>query len=275
MSVARFDTAGSIVQKAALELGLGKITTPFVSDDPNIQQLCGLLASCGRELALSYDWPQLRVEHSIIIGYQDSEAQRTYLLPSDYNGYCVNSAYDRTAGAALEGPLTTGQWQLGKVQSNVGLLTVAFRIDIPQLKLLTQPAALTQIVLEYKSKAWVVPVAKVGRDIPVYKTLGIEGATDPVADGDVCLFDGLLLLRYLKLAFRTEKGFDTTSQMAAFMGTLNRAADRATPGPVLPLSGRRRNFGFIAGQGTQYEGPVIPTQTGLDSGGSLDDGELG
>lgn len=87
-----YDTAGEIIKDAALELGLGTLTTdPYGSLDPNIQQLCGLLKSGGRKLVFERDWTYL-VQEYVFVTLPAWKAGTIYKDPNSVDGWTTNFA---------------------------------------------------------------------------------------------------------------------------------------------------------------------------------------
>ena len=69
-----------VVQKAAVEMGLGKPAIAVSNAEPTTSQILGLVAALGEELAANYDWAALTKIHTFttVIG------QTTYDLPQDF-----------------------------------------------------------------------------------------------------------------------------------------------------------------------------------------------
>ncbi len=90
------------------------------------------------------------------------------------------------------------------------------------------------IAFEYKSRAWVRPAAS---GLGNGDTLGVDGQSECIVIGDYPLFDPLLLQYGIKLMFKKEKGFDTTTAEADFLRAMNGAQQRASAGaPAICLT---------------------------------------
>ena len=61
--MARWDDAGTIINDAAVEVGLSAVADPFASADPAFVQLCRLLTSAGRELLGMHQWHKFVATH--------------------------------------------------------------------------------------------------------------------------------------------------------------------------------------------------------------------
>lgn len=113
-----YDTAGEIIKDAALELGLGTLTTdPYGSLDPNIQQLCGLLKSGGRKLVFARDWTYLVQEH-VFVTYPNWKASTGYGQAANFNAWAQGDSHHA-------GELTPNAGNLYRCTSTVGLTAVS------------------------------------------------------------------------------------------------------------------------------------------------------
>jgi hypothetical protein len=234
VALVRYATAGDIIKRVASEVGLGKVVSPFalVNLDPNYAQLVDLFTSLGQELCHVHQWRQLTVEWLFNTA---GENPANYPLPLDFLDMVEQSGWDRTRRFPLNGPLSSQEWQYLKAISVNLSITALFRMDENLLRLFPSPAPIIQIAMEYKSKSWVIPAAT-SPAASNWNTVGLNGLVAPIQDGDVCLFDDLLLIKGLKRAWRTEKGFDTTKDDEAYEDMLARAKIRTTAAPVLNLA---------------------------------------
>lgn len=216
-----WDTAGRIISDAALELGLGAVADPYTSLDPNVQQLCGFLKSCGRSLVRVRDWTHIQREAT----FPTVAAQEEYSLPADFLRMIDQTGWNRTSGFPLGGPLSPQRWQYLAAQPGASFpLVVLFRPAAGVLRIFNPPSAPATIAYEYISSAWVQPA-------------DVEGVTPdptdaPAAASDVVLFDPLLMMRAVKLAFLRAKGFDTVSAQQEFEETLELASAGDAPSAV-------------------------------------------
>jgi hypothetical protein len=243
--MARFDTAGNIISAAALELGLGAIPSndPFASQDPVVQQLCGLFGTAGRLLATRHEWENLIVFAEVLVASGDTG---DYDLPSDFVNMVDRTAWDEGKRLPLIGPLSPEQWQYLRVWMNSAFFYIGYRLTNTQLRIFPQPPPVgAKVSLEYRSSSWVIPAAKVSGQ---YETLGPNGIDRPVVAGDLCLIDPILLNRALKLEFLKARGFDTTAAREDFDAALELALDTATEPPTLKLS---------VGSGGRFDAPLL------------------
>jgi len=239
MAVSRFPLAGDVIKQAATELGLGTTQDPYQSSDPKWGQLAGLLTKIGRKLSADYVWAHLRPEWKFTVQPGDTGA---YLLPADWIDMVDQTGWNRSSRLPLGGPLSAQEWQYVQAWAMGLTITVLFRQNSTELVLYPQPPPVgTVIAMEYRSSSWVAPAAQANAlAANNYKTLGpVNGTDGPVAAGDFCLFDSVLLVALLKAAFKAEKGFDTTKADQEAEEALNTARNRQAAGQILSLNGPR------------------------------------
>jgi hypothetical protein len=192
------DTAGSIINDAAVEMGLSAVEDPYTNtSDPNFTQLAALLKSLGRDLWRRHTWPNL-TKVALVTTEEDDGA---YPLPADFGYFIQDTAWNRSTSYPMY-PMTPADWQAVKGRSTQLTLTNFFRIQQHQLMLLpdtTLPAGQT-IAYEYVSRFWVQPA-----------TESEPTTTAPTANDDVLWFDPLLCVRGLKAYFLAAKGLPTAA----------------------------------------------------------------
>lgn len=241
MAVQRYKTAGEIINAAAKELGLGAAADPYSSSDVNFQQLTQMLDSVGTELLDHYEWEHLKREHTFTTVLNQSE----YDLPADFLSLYEQTAWNRTQQLPLIGPISPEVWQT-MVATATAQVSQIYRVRTNQIWIGPPgniPAAET-IAFEYKSRAWVRPAAS---GLGNGDTLGSTGQDRCVVTGDFPLFEPLLLQYGVKLMFKKDKGFDTTTAEADFMRVLGAAQNRSggaasilpiAPAPRTPFHGQ-------------------------------------
>lgn len=230
MAIVRYDTAGNLLNRAASQLGLAKVQSPFAQAaiDPAWAQLVEFLTTVGQDLVNRHAWRQLLIQWVFVTAGGDSGS---YPLPLDFLAMVPQSGWDRTRRYPLNGPLSVQEWQYLKAVAVNLSITALFRMDENLLTLFPSPPPVgVTIAMEYKSKAWIIPAAT----SPVasnWNTVGVNGLTAPVQDGDVCLYDELLLIYGIKQRWREAKGFEWSDK--EFEDQLERAKNHNTSAPVL------------------------------------------
>jgi hypothetical protein len=225
---AGYKTAGTIINRAAVQLGLSAYADPYASADANAVLLRELLATLGEDLVTQHEWTNLVKDASIVT----VAGQTSYQLPDDYDRMVDQTAWNRSSTWPMFGPVSQQTEQLLRVFSATALLAFPFRMAGSSVQMTVSPPEGSLLVLKYISHNWVQSVGSDGADL--------DG---PTQAGDLCLFDPLLLIMGLKLRWLEVKGFDTTVAYAAYRDRLDNARTSDTGARVLsmeqkPLLGR-------------------------------------
>ena len=221
-----YDTAGSIINDALVEVGLAAVADPFADSDANVVQMCTLLKSKGREILRQRFWTQMRDEHV----FTTVQGTPTYALPGDFHTMADQSGWNRTNRLPLGGPLSPQEWQYLKARLVGVVFTVLFRPMDGLIYIYPDnptPGGYT-ISFEYLSNGWVERPA-----IPVNTY-----HDSPVASNDIVRFDPLMVMRGIKLEWLKLHAFDTTSAQQDYLEAYNRAAGMDSFNPVLNLTNR-------------------------------------
>lgn len=222
-----YPTVKTVVNRAALELGLNQSSDPVASSDANMLQLIALLGSLGEELWRARVWTSLTKEYV----FTTQANVFTYPFPADFGQLINQTAWDRTNQIPAAGPLTPQEWQMLKARQ----VNLAFVISIRQLddalQLFPNTAGADRVIAyEYLSRNWVAsPAAQgagTGPDQDAIKT-----------SNDVVWFPPLLMVKGLRLAFRDAKGFDTTSDQRKYDEVLALCMGDDAAAPALNLAG--------------------------------------
>lgn len=279
MSSYAFSTAGTLINRAAVEVGLTAVSDPYASTDQNFIQLCGLLQSLGDELWRQGRWQQMQQVYTFTT---DAGVAR-YDLPADFGTMIDQTGWNRTNRLPLGGPLSPQEWEYLKAFQSGVVFTILFRPINQQLWFLPDDAIPADFVVafEYLSRFWVIPTERQGTSGPwsdgisvttsdyftnggntyVATSTGTTGDSGPtgtgigISDGgvtwdyveawgavapttkdDLILYDPLLVVRGLKLAFLKAKGFDTAIAQDEFDTILEAAKADDAAAPVLSLN---------------------------------------
>lgn len=257
MALGRYKTAGEILNDAAMELGL--ITTPdpdpVASTDEQLVRLRTSLKAAGQDLAANHLWRNLIVEAvltktggvwTLPSGW--SEASTDVLdLPPDWAGMVRSTGWDRSNQRELTN-LNVQEWQYNQAATG-SPVWAQVRLDTNQMRLLPTPLADCTLALEYKSRAWVRPAfvegGGGGGGLGNGNTLGVLGYDEPSASGDFVLFDRALIVAAVKLRWKREAGFDTTTAEQDALRALNGAKNQQTERRILDLSPRPNRSQFV------------------------------
>lgn len=200
--MALFETAGSIINDAAVELGLAPLANSgasvAASTDPNFILLFRLLKRVGRQLALEREWVQLRQEHSFVTDALVTE----YDLPADFSRMIDQAGWNRSqdrrmhvSGAEL--------WQHLKATDSSWMLSFLFLPKDRKIEVWPQPPVDGETIsFAYMSRYW----AGLEVGSPLTPTLDA-----PTSGQHLVYFDPTLVVPALKLAYCRARGFDTTA----------------------------------------------------------------
>lgn len=247
--MARFDTAGDIVNAAASEVGLTAVADPYISTDPAFIQMRNILASCGREMMGLFQWNRFVVAHSITTAALDTG---NYDLPADFGYFIDQTGWSPVTGGSglpLGGPLTEQDWTY-LVATNLAASTVyvSFKQSQGQFQVLPQPPPVGIVItFEYMSRYWTALTA----------TPTVLASDKPTLSSDIILFEPILITKFLKLRFLEAKGFDTTAAVGQFITMFDSWTGKDVSGPVLRMA-RNRIFPYLGWRNIPETGYGIP-----------------
>lgn len=143
----------TIVQDAAVILGLQQPTAVIAATDLATKKLLKFANQGGRELARYHDWQNLIVEQTFTS--LATEEQTNALPTTDYGRMVYNAEiWDRTSHLRLTGPTPQRYWATLKAGLTGGL-SGYWRIIGNQLRILPVMTAGHTLGFEYISKRWV------------------------------------------------------------------------------------------------------------------------
>ena len=198
-------TAKTIINRAAVQLGISNgpassMGDPYASTDPKLTQMCEFLTTAGRELA-RYDFPQLRITDTIT-----TTSANEYDLPADFIEMVEGTAWNRTTDFPMLGPLTDQEWQYLFTRDMGSVVQTVFRIrgnkdnDYSTIEI-NPNATVTSgetLAFEYRSRYWAMATGGSAADKDA-----------PTVGTDVIFLDEELVISWIKLAWLTDRGFDT------------------------------------------------------------------
>lgn len=235
-----YDTALNIISDAAIELGLGAVSDPFASTDPNVILLRALLKSAGRAMLLEQRWLQATKEYTFT-----TSGASSYALPSDYVELVDGSGWNRTQRLPLT-PVTPQQWQALSALNTGTSIPMLIRPRDGLLSVWPTSNTGQTYAFEYVSSYWVKATASSSPDKDA-----------PTVNTDVIYFDAPLAVQMLRLAFLRRKGFDATEAQQEFdrLLALEKAANQSGNAtlPVTPTgSFMEPNVNVISDEGAIY-----------------------
>lgn len=244
--MARQETANTLINRVAVEVGLPAASDPLASTDEAFIQLAGLLTTCGQELVELNAWQVLRnkIDFTTSDGSLDTQlgdgvtvgVGGVYDLPADFSYMFDQTGWDQTNDWRLGGPVSAQCW--AELTANTtDPIVVQFRQADNKLEVYPQPISTGQnITFEYISRYWV-------------KEVGQSAAnTDVISTGtDVVLYEPILVQKFLKVKFLEAKGFDSTIARREFENIFLGRTGRDTGAPILSTSGTRGGIHYLDG----------------------------
>ena len=236
-NVTRFQTAGDLINRVSIALFGTKSADPFASQDPAFIQLCTLATECGQELVQNSAWQMLISSYTFTTADGDSGI---YNLPDDFAYMIDQTGWQKgTPGSPspMAGPASAQWWSYMNSSSMIGPTIYGwFRIQEGQLHLWPQPPPIgVPIRFEYISRGRVKDATSTS-EAPVF-------ADHVDLSADVVLFEPILFVKKLKLAWLQAKGFDTTKAEDEYLAALESWMGKDQSAPILSVTGDSP-FGF-------------------------------
>lgn len=232
--MARQETANTIINRTALEVGLSTVTDPVADADPAFKQLTGLLTAAGQELVELHEWQVLRQEHEFTtVAATDTGI---YTLPADFSYMINQSGWDQTNNVPIGGPLSSQGWSYVEGRGlTASTIYASFRLAENKLEIYPQPPPdALDIRFEYISRYW---ITQAGEAAP--------NADSVVIGTDVVLYEPILVIKFLKVKFLEAKGFDARAARLEFETIFNSRTGKDEGGGILSASGSSRGYPYL------------------------------
>jgi len=231
--MAVYDNVQTVINGAAVELGLDPAVDVLTSTNTAFRQLRYLLDAAGQELLLLNNWVEFQEQHSITTSASDDG---DYALPTNFAYMIPQAGWDRTNNNPLQGPLTPQAWQYLKGQSLTGqTLYVSFRLKQGKFHVFPDdpvPNAVN-IVFEYVRNTWLENASEATTK---YTTI--------LANTDIVLYPPVLIKKFLKVKFLEAKGFESSKARDDFSVVFDAATGQDGSAPILNAGGAR-GFPFL------------------------------
>lgn len=238
--MSRYLPVDTIINRAALEVGLLPSPTPTNDQDEAFIQLVGLLTGAGQELCELHPWQVLVRRYEINTNPANDGTSGSYDLPDDFNYMIDQTGWDRKNRVAIGGPLSAQDWTYLAGRDLVSqTIYASFRQVDGKIDIYPQPAPEDMLItFEYISRNWLM---EQGQTIPNRDDIG--------AGSDLCVLDPQLTIKFLKLKFLQAKGFDTSAAGLEFDTMLNSRIGKSEGAPVLSASNSTRGFPYLTPYG--------------------------
>lgn len=196
----KYWSAVDLLKQLSMELGLPIQNTVVNVDNPQGSQLIAALNSAGNELLNYYPWEQLSAPFTINLEAGKDE----YDLPRDWAYFVDQTQWDVTNHWPLLGPKSAQEWAYLKGGIVASFPKMRYRVKNDKFCIHPVPTSESLFVLtmEYIRSTWVDSQPE--RNDMIIK------------DGDVCMYNPWLLIKFVKLKFYQLKGYDTTAVAGDF-----------------------------------------------------------
>jgi hypothetical protein len=233
--MARYENANTIINDAALEVGLLPVSDPFSSQDEAFIQLRGLLTGAGRELVDMHEWQILTGSYEITTQTGDSG---DYDLPDDFSRMINQTGWDQGNSLPIGGPLSAQDWAYLKGRDLASTTIYAsFRLEDGLFRVFPQPPPPDiPISFEYISNNWVQEAGGV-------LAPGVKDRPD--TGTDIILFQPILMTKMLKMQFLGAKGFDNSAAVGEFMRIFQARTGQDAGAAILSASNRNSAFPYL------------------------------
>lgn len=239
--MSRYLPVDTIINRAALEVGLLPSPSPTTDQDEAFVQLVGLLTGAGQELCELHPWQVLVRRYEINTNPANDGTSGSYDLPDDFNYMIDQTGWDRKNRVAIGGPLSAQDWTYLAGRDLVSqTIYASFRQVDGKIDIYPQPAPEDMLItFEYISRNWLM---EQGQTMPNRDDIG--------AGSDVCVLDPQLTIKFLKLKFLQAKGFDTSAAGLEFDTMLDSRIGKSEGAPVLSASNSTRGFPYLNSYGS-------------------------
>ncbi len=233
--MARQESAGTIINRAAVEVGLTAVQDPFSTTDEGFTQLVGLLNVAGQELAKLRDWNEL-LKSITVDTSTDITSGNQYVLPDDYDRLIPQTGWDQTNDVPVMGPLSPQDWSWleGRdLASNT--IYIAYRQYLGNLEFYptTVPTGRT-LNFQYVSINWATTAD------------GLTPLDTCVQASDIVLLDPLLMQKFLKAKYLIAKSMPTANDAKMEFDTiLTNRFGNDNSAPILNGGRFTRNFPYL------------------------------
>lgn len=221
MSTVGYSTAGALINRAAVQLGLQPATDPYASTDPSFIQLTEFLTVVGEELA-QFIKPHIEKSHSILT----AGSALSYDLPADFAGMVDGTGWDTNGPIPMAGPISATTDAQLVANGATSTVSQVFRIRGNTLTFPVAPGNGRTFTLRYISSRWVQANASLTPD-----------KVAPTLTNDWICFDQLLVIRALKYHYMTAKGFDTSVAFTEYRDRRDHCIGKNAGARPLPMVG--------------------------------------
>lgn len=226
----------SIVQSAALRVGLTKPAVVLSSTDPKVLQMAELVNEDGQELGARHTWQALTTESNFLTLNTEIQGAISALAGADFNFIVNETMWNRSQRRPIFGPRSDAQWQQLKAQFTSGPW-IQYRIRDNNVLFLPAPAAGQSVYFEWVTKSWATD------------STGATGKASMTSDSDVAKLDERLITLGAIWRFKAANRLDYAEDFRKCEDAIADAISRDAAKPILNLGGEPSYF---------YPGILVP-----------------
>lgn len=213
----------SLIQGAALKIGIAVPDSVFGNSDLEAQELLAFAQEEGRELVKRGDWRLLRKELSFVTFNQE---EQTNFYPADCDHIVQDTMWNRSKRRPVFGPVTPQEWQAIKAMTTSPVMdTVFFRGNNALIQ--PVPPAGQTIACEYISKSFCQSSAS-------------SAQSAWMQDTDTGLLDENVMMLGVILRYKLAKGLDASAALAQYETQVQQAITQDKPSKTVDLASGNR-----------------------------------
>jgi|DEB0MinimDraft_3_1074331.scaffolds.fasta_scaffold00185_14 5'(3')-deoxyribonucleotidase len=213
-------------------VSLERPTAIVGSTNQTARRLLQVVRETCEELKDRYEWPKLVREHEITT----ANGTASYALPSDYDRYINDTAWDQSNYWRMRGSLTPEQWQfyqnaIVSLPANRKRFRVKYDSDNSALRIFIDPTptGVETLVIEYISNQWC-------------ESSGGTGQADWAADTDVPRVPDELIRLGARWRMLRIGGFSYADERADYDSRVNQLISHSAPGTTINVGTRPDYF---------------------------------
>ena len=229
----RLLSVNDIMNRVVAEIGLNQTNDPTSSTDETFILAKTLLNSAGQELLELHPWQSLVARYEINTLGTDNGA---YDLPDDFSYMIDQTGWDRTNKMPINGPLSAQDWTYVEGRDLVAqTIYASFRQAQNQVVVFPNPPPDgLRLTFEYISRNWLAEAQVT------------DNRHDVIKDGgDLCLYEPILIIKFLKVKFLDAKGFDSTAARQDFENIFLSRSGKDEGAQILNASSSMRGVPYI------------------------------
>jgi hypothetical protein len=224
----------TLIQKAAVRVGIPKPSVVVAATDLGVQQLLEFAQEEGEQLARYGDWRVLRKEKTFTT--VAAETQTDTPIPTDLGAFIDRTFWNRSRRERIYGPVSPEVWQRWKATTTFPI-TDTFCLRGTSWLMAPTPIAGQTIAYEYRSKNWC-------------QSSGGTGQAAWAADTDTGILDERLMGMGLVWRYKQAKTLDWEADYSKYEFEVAQALAADQPRKTLNMGGETMAYGVTTPDGS-------------------------